>query len=120
MVGEPDRVGPASPRVAGGDLPPATGRGPPWILTGTLEAQALVPSATKTLPLATTLPDSDIEIDRRCRIVNGSALWLVPFGVVTLIRPVVAPFGTVAVIRVAEFTVNDELLPLNFTAVMRP
>src|SRR5439155_1105092 len=38
-------------------------------------------------------------------------------GVVTLIGPLVAPDGTVAVIAVAEFTVKLALVPLNRTAV---
>ncbi len=41
----------------------------------------------------------------------------VPAGVVTVIRPVAAPGGTVAVICVAEFTVNAAPIPLNFTEV---
>lgn len=40
-----------------------------------------------------------------------------PF-VVTVIFPVVAPVGTVAVICVSEFTVNVAAVPLNFTAVI--
>src|SRR6202007_233906 len=45
------------------------------------------------------------------------ALVAVPPGVVTLMVPVVAPDGTVAVIAVAEFTVKLALVPLNRTAV---
>src|SRR5882762_8903856 len=45
------------------------------------------------------------------------ALLAVPPGVVTLIGPVVAPDGTVAVIAVAEFTVKLALVPLNSTDV---
>ena len=57
-------------------------------------------------------------MDRRCLIVNGSALVAVPLDVVTEIVPVVAPFGTVAVICVPESTVNvADLLFENFTAV---
>src|SRR5437899_8492185 len=45
-------------------------------------------------------------------------LFPVPPAVVTLIVPVVAPVGTVAVICVSEFTVKDEaLVPLNVTEV---
>jgi len=40
-----------------------------------------------------------------------------PPGPVTVIGPVVAPVGTVAVIWVSEFTVNVADLPLNLTAV---
>src|SRR5947208_6396251 len=49
--------------------------------------------------------------------VKLETLVAVPPGVVTLIVPVVAPVGTVAVICVAELTVNVALVPLNFTAV---
>src|SRR5436853_5220832 len=45
-----------------------------------------------------------------------AALLAVPPGVVTLIGPLVAPAGTVAVIAVAEFTVKLALVPLNSTA----
>src|SRR2546425_12836446 len=45
------------------------------------------------------------------------ALVAVPPAVVTLIVPVVAPAGTVAVIWVSEFTVYVAVVPLNFTAV---
>jgi hypothetical protein len=44
-------------------------------------------------------------------------LVAVPPGVVILIGPLVAPVGTVAVIWVAELTVNTEARPLNVTAV---
>ena len=43
-------------------------------------------------------------------------LVAVPPGVVTVIVPVVAPVGTVAVMLVLELTVNEALVPLNFTA----
>src|SRR5437016_2261686 len=49
--------------------------------------------------------------------VKLPALAAVPPAVVTLIGPVVAPSGTVAVIALAEFTVKLALVPLNFTAV---
>ena len=45
------------------------------------------------------------------------ALVPAPAGVVTLIVPELAPAGTVAVIRVAELTVNAAEVPLNLTAV---
>src|SRR5574337_2177698 len=41
----------------------------------------------------------------------------VPPGVVTRIRPVVAPFGTVAVTSVADSTVNTAATPSNVTAL---
>src|SRR5205814_2529765 len=48
--------------------------------------------------------------------VRLAALLAVPPGVVTLIGPLVAPAGTVAVIAVAELTVKLALVPLNSTA----
>src|SRR5262245_60555063 len=45
------------------------------------------------------------------------ALVAVPPGVVTVIGPLVAPAGTIAVICPAESTVKLAGLPLNFTAV---
>jgi hypothetical protein len=45
------------------------------------------------------------------------ALVAVPPGVVTVMGPVVAPAGTVAVICVFEFTVKLAEVPLNVTAV---
>jgi hypothetical protein len=44
-------------------------------------------------------------------------LLALPDGVATLIGPLVAPAGTVAVICVSEFTVNVPAVPLNMTAV---
>jgi hypothetical protein len=44
------------------------------------------------------------------------ALLAVPAGLMTLIGPLVAPVGTVAVIVVAEFAVKLALVPLNRTA----
>src|SRR5439155_864053 len=45
-------------------------------------------------------------------------LVAVPPGVVTLMRPLVAPLGTVAAIEVEEFTVKlTALVPLNRTSV---
>ena len=50
--------------------------------------------------------------------MNALALAAVPPGVVTLIGPVVAPLGTVAVIVVSEATVElVALTPLKVTAV---
>src|SRR5205823_2337783 len=48
---------------------------------------------------------------------NESVLVAVPSGVTTLMGPVVAPLGTVAVICVSESTVNWALVPLNCTSV---
>src|SRR5262245_55867272 len=50
-------------------------------------------------------------------MTNGVVLWAVPLGVVTLIGPVFAPAGTVAVIWTSEFPVNVAVTPLNRTAV---
>ena len=47
--------------------------------------------------------------------VKSSVLVAVPPAVVTVILPVEAPFGTLAVICVAESSVNVEAIPLNFT-----
>src|SRR6266496_4743099 len=49
--------------------------------------------------------------------VNAVALAAVPPAVVTLMRPVVAPAGTVAVICAAVLTAKVALTPLNRTAV---
>ena len=50
--------------------------------------------------------------------VNTAELVAVPFGVVTLIAPVVAPAGTVAVICVSETTVKEvAAVPLKLTEV---
>lgn len=49
--------------------------------------------------------------------VKSIALVPVPAAVVTEIRPVVAPVGTVAVIWVADTKVNVAATLLNFTAV---
>jgi hypothetical protein len=50
--------------------------------------------------------------------VKLEELVAVPPGVVTLMGPVVAPEGTVAVILVEEFTVNDADTLLNVTDVV--
>src|SRR4051794_31393110 len=52
--------------------------------------------------------------------VKLAALVAVPPGVVTLIAPVAAPAGTVAVICVPETTVNPAGEPANRTAVAPP
>ena len=49
--------------------------------------------------------------------VNVLPLVAVPPALVTVILPVVAPKGTVAVIFVLEFTVKSAAVALNFTAV---
>ena len=49
--------------------------------------------------------------------VKSVVLVAVPPGVVTVILPVVAPDGTVAVTEVAVLVVNIAVTPLNLTAV---
>src|SRR5882762_11571605 len=55
--------------------------------------------------------------DTKGPTVKLLALLAVPAEVVTLIEPLEAPAGTVAVIVVAEFTVKLALVPLNSTDV---
>src|SRR5438445_13435577 len=55
--------------------------------------------------------------DTKGPTVKLIALLAVPPAVVTLIGPLVAPDGAVAVIVVAEFTVKLALVPLNRTAL---
>ena len=92
-----------------------------WILTGTLAAHAVNVSPTLTVPLATTCFFSVrvTLLEWAMLTVKFAVLVPVPLGVVTLILPVVAPVGTVAVICVAEFTVNVvALVVLNFTELV--
>ena len=92
-----------------------------WILTGTLAAQAVNPSPTLTFPLATRcfFRPSVTLLECVLLTVKFVALVAVPPGVVTLILPVVAPVGTVAVICVAESTLNVvALVVLNFTELV--
>src|SRR6185312_13355671 len=67
-------------------------------------------------------PDGAVNVTVRgvppCAVtVNDAVLAPVPAGVVTAIGPVAAPAGTVAVIWVAELTVNVAALPPKVTAV---
>jgi hypothetical protein len=90
---------------------------------------ALVPlnstavAAVKFVPLIVTLVPTGPLAGVKLATVGGLitvkllALLAVPAGLVTLIGPVAAPAGTVAVIVVAEFTVKLALVPLNSTAV---
>jgi hypothetical protein len=89
-------------------------------LTVTFDRQALNPSATLTVPVAIRCFLSVRLIDRVCLVTSVKlvALVAVPSGFVTVMGPVVAPAGTVAVICVAELTVNTAVVPLNFTAVV--
>src|SRR5438552_16454597 len=82
-----------------------------------LNRTALAP--VKLVPLMVTLVPTGPLVGVKLEIVGGfttvklPALLAVPAEVVTLIGPVVAPVGTVAVIVVAEFTVKLALVPLN-------
>ena len=92
-----------------------------WILTGTLAAHAVNVSPTLTTPLATRcfFSLSVTLLEWTVLTVKFAVLVAVPPGVVTLILPVVAPVGTVAVICVAEFTWNVvALVVLNFTELV--
>ena len=92
-----------------------------WILTGTLASQAVNVSPTLTAPLATRcfFRLSVTLLEWTALTVKFAALVAVPPGVVTLILPVVAPVGTVAVICVAESTWNVVALTLlNFTELV--
>ena len=90
-----------------------------WILTGTLAAHAVNPSPTLTFPLALPLFFSFSVTLLECVLLTVKLVVLVaePPGVVTLIGPVVAVEGTVAVIWVAEFTAVVAVTLLNVTAV---
>src|SRR6266540_6182908 len=91
------------------------------IRTSASAAHASNPPATDSEPRTTRWRRSEIEMDRGWnvgRTVKVLALVPVPDGVVTLIFPVTAPTGTVAVIWVAEFTVKlVAFTPPNLTAV---
>jgi hypothetical protein len=92
-----------------------------WILTGTPASHAVNVSPTLTAPLATMCFFSVrvTVLEWGMLTVKFAALAIVPPGVVTLILPVVAPVGTVAVICVPEFTTNDvALVVLNFTELV--
>lgn len=73
-----------------------------------------------TVPVELLPPISDV--GARSRLVMLPTVKFVevvndPPGPVTVIAPVVAPLGTVAVIEVSETMLNDAVLPLNLTAV---
>src|SRR5437762_1366251 len=76
-----------------------------------VQLSGLTPLAASSKPgLSSRLPVVEVVT------VKLLALVAVPPGVVTLIGPVVAPLGTVAVIWVSELTVKLADVPLNFTA----
>ncbi len=90
-------------------------------LAGTpLKVTAVAP--VKLVPVITTLePGSPLAGENAVTpgaVVKSIALVAVPAELDTVIRPVVAPEGTVAVIRVEELTVNWADTPLNVTEVM--
>src|SRR5947207_1601382 len=86
-----------------------------------LNSTAVAP--LKLVPLIVTLVPTGPLLGVKLVIVGGlmavklAALLAVPSEVVTLIGPLVAPAGTVAVIAVAEPTVKLALVPLNSTAL---
>jgi hypothetical protein len=86
-----------------------------------LNRTALAP--LKLVPLIVTVVPAPPLVGEKLLIVGGRmtvkllALVAVPPEVVTLMGPVVAPLGTVAVIEVDELTVKLALVPLNRTAV---
>jgi hypothetical protein len=92
-----------------------------WMMTGTSDWQAATPLVTLTCPetrLCGWNPKStEREVDAVVVTVKSVALVAVPPGVVTVILPVVEPVRTVAVILVAELTVNVADVPLNLTEV---
>ena len=77
----------------------------------------------KFAPLIVTLAPTGPLVGVKLEIVGGLmtvklfALLAVPPEVVTLIGPLEAPAGTVAVMAIAEFTAKLALVPLNSTAV---
>jgi hypothetical protein len=94
-----------------------------WILTPTLLSQSVVPSVVFTVPLTLMCPQSESDTVRSCSApvavtVKFVELVAVPLGVVTEIGPVVAPEGTVALMRVAFCTLKVFAeTPLKRTAV---
>jgi hypothetical protein len=90
-----------------------------WILTGTLAVHAVNPSLALTTPLATRCFFSFSVTLLECVLLTVKLVVLVaePSAVVTLMGPVVAPAGTVAVILVALTTLNVAAVPLKVTAV---
>jgi hypothetical protein len=96
-----------------------------WILTGTLAAQAVNASPTLTIPRATRcfLKLNVMLLEWTVLTTKSAVLVTVPPPTVTLILPVVAPVGTVAVICVAESTVKLvalTLLKLTAVAPVKP
>ena len=89
--------------------------------TATFCRHGAYPSFTFTRPWAVVRRLIARNTDRECTTlttVKVPELVPVPFGVVTVILPVVALFGTVAVICVLLTIVKAALFPLNFTALV--
>src|SRR3989442_1019788 len=80
------------------------------------KCEPLIVTPAPTGPLA-GLKEESLGAEGATATVKLVALVAVPPGVVTLIAPLVAPLGTVAVICVSEFTVKEAAAPLNATAV---
>ena len=94
----------------------------------TVKVALLLPNFTAVVPvkfvpaIVTTVPTRPLPgvkpvIVGGATIVKELALVAVPLGVVTMIGPVVAFAGTVAVICDADLTLNDALTPLKVTLV---
>jgi hypothetical protein len=96
----------------------------------TLNVVAVVPSnltavaSVKFVPVIVTLVPTKPEVGENDVMVGAAAVTtklpdvvFVPPGVVTLRCPVVAPVGTVAMMVVAEETVNEAVVPLNLNEV---
>ncbi len=61
---------------------------------------------------------ADVQTSADHRTRNGTLLLSVPLGVLTSTVPEVAPVGTLAVISVAEPTVNSAAVPLKITELV--
>lgn len=73
------------------------------------------PVKTTVVPTGPVVGEKELIVGAPTVTVKSVALVAVPLAVVTVIFPVVAPAGTVAVILVAEVTVNVAETPLNLT-----
>jgi hypothetical protein len=76
----------------------------------------LLPLIVTTVPTAPDNGEKFVIVGRET-IVKASSLIAVPFAVLTLMKPVAAVDGTVALISVSELTVNKAVAALNFTNV---
>jgi hypothetical protein len=78
-----------------------------------------VPVMMTVLPTAPTVGENEVMVGIPVRTVKSAVLTAELTVFVTVILPVVAPTGTVAVIWVAELTVKDvAVVVLNFTVVV--